>query len=175
MPGLKSWRSVQLASFKAKGKSPQSTELPSASSESEEDAGSATGRRQRAFECGVRTAEGQAGTSVGWAETVRDGVALSPRSFARGAKAAEVAAKAAAELQQRRIARKSEKAIGRVRPRHTQCSSRAATPVGSPAPSPFGTPKSDIFAGTPFGTPRPDFFAAGTPTPLGIFGGTPRA
>lgn len=116
-------------------------------------------RQQRAFECGVRTAEGQAGVSSGWAANVQDGIALSPRSFARGAKAAECAAKAAAEIQQRRSARRSERLtetpqvsargaqVSARRQRRTNCSTRSVTPVGTPAPSPFASP-------SPSGTPK---------------------
>lgn len=110
--------------FKAGRKSKAPVDMQSVSSDTDEEGAAVRQRRQRAFECGVQTAEGRAGISEGWAATVNAGIALSPRSFARGAKAAEVAAKAAAEIHQKRSAAKAAAAKqGRSRARRAQCGS----------------------------------------------------
>mmetsp|Transcript_113980 Transcript_113980/g.329237 ORF Transcript_113980/g.329237 Transcript_113980/m.329237 type:complete len:468 (+) Transcript_113980:82-1485(+) len=54
-------------------------------------------RRQKAFEYGLKAAEGP-GESDNWATNVGVGVSLSPRSFARGCKAAEVAARVEGQM-----------------------------------------------------------------------------
>jgi len=85
------------------------TQLPddsdSSDSSGRDDEDSSLGmrlRRQKAFECGVKAAEGVG--DGGWADKVGEGVTLSPRAFARGARAAEVAAKMAQKMDAKRKA-----------------------------------------------------------------------
>jgi len=75
----------------------------SSSSNSDEDGDDDTmaRRRQQAFELGLKAAEGP-GAGESWATTVGVGVSLSPRSFARGCKAAEIAAKVEEEMKMTR-------------------------------------------------------------------------
>jgi len=74
----------------------------SASSNSDDEEG--PGRKQRAFEFGVKAAGGPG--AEGLAATIAAGVSMDPQAFARGCKAAEVAAKAAARVKQRRAMEK---------------------------------------------------------------------
>lgn len=116
--------SPEVMAARAAAKFTRPSQLPkdllSNSSEDDEDK-NANLRRKHAFEFGVKAAE----KKDGWAETVGAGVALSPRSFARGCKAAEVAARAAAQCRQRRAA-----------------NSTPISGVGSPASTVAGRPTS---------------------------------
>jgi len=89
----------RVAACQAKDNSDSSDSEPSEDEEARQ-------RRQKAFECGVKAADGMG--QGNWAETVGQGTTLSPRSFARGARAAEVAAKMAKKMEERRAAAKAE-------------------------------------------------------------------